>query len=114
MVTLVSSLVSFCSVRLEGWWNHGGMKRDLFAEQVKELAGELSALARRQSQALEFAAYIRMNEYEEREYEVRRTGIGELYGLLGRLRLVTASDPNTKMNRNQRRTKGSITTQSAA
>ena len=114
MVTLVSSfgivLLSTARRTVEPW----GMKRDLFAEQVKELAGELSALARRQSQALEFAAYIRMNEYEEREYEVRRRRIGELYGLLGRLRLVTASDPNTKMNRNQRRTKGSVTTQSAA
>ena len=55
---------------------------DLFSDQVKGLADELSALSRVQFEALETAGYIPMNE-KEAEYDERHVRIGELCGLIG-------------------------------
>ena len=59
------------------------MQRDLSAEQ-KELADELSALCEEQSEALETAGYIRMNEEEAREYDERHLRIEKICELLGK------------------------------
>ena len=56
---------------------------DLFSDQVKGLADQLSALSRVQFEALETAGYIPMNEKEAREYDERHVRIGELCGLIG-------------------------------
>ena len=50
----------------------------------QELADELSALCKLQSQALQASAYITMNPQEAEEYDARRIRIGELSERLGK------------------------------
>jgi hypothetical protein len=59
---------------------------NISAEKLSELADELSALSKKQSQALQASAYIRMNAQEAREYDERRVRIGELCSVLGRFK----------------------------
>jgi hypothetical protein len=55
---------------------------NLSTEQAKELADELAALSKRQSEALLTAAYVSMSKEEAQEYDERRLRIGEICGLL--------------------------------
>jgi polyhydroxyalkanoate synthesis regulator phasin len=59
---------------------------NLSANQAKELADELTALAKQQSEALQNAAYIKMSEKEAQQYDKRAVRISELCGLLGTFR----------------------------
>ena len=59
------------------------MQNDLYAAQ-KELADELRALCEEQSEALETAGYIGMNEEEAREYDERHVRIEKVCELLGK------------------------------
>jgi hypothetical protein len=59
------------------------MQRELYAEQ-KGLADELCALCKEQSEALESAGYIRMNEEEGRKYDERHIRIERICELLGK------------------------------
>jgi hypothetical protein len=52
------------------------------AERTKELAVELSGLLRQQLEALQEAAFIRMNEEEVEAYERRSKRIAELKRML--------------------------------
>jgi hypothetical protein len=56
------------------------------AAQAKELADEMAALSKLQSEALQTAAYVRMSEREAAEYDHRRLRIGEICGLLGKFK----------------------------
>ena len=56
------------------------------AEQLSELADELSKLSKQQSIALQASAYIQMNAQEAGEYDERRVRIGELCSVLGTLK----------------------------
>ena len=56
---------------------------DLPPKQVTALKDELSALCKRNFEALESAVYIRMNEEEGDEYDQSSVRISELYRLLG-------------------------------
>ena len=64
------------------------MARDenLSADQAKELADEMTALAKQQSEALQNAAYIKMSKKEAQQYDKRAIRISELCGLLGTFR----------------------------
>jgi hypothetical protein len=62
------------------------LDENLSPEQVKELADELSVLSKRQSVALQGAAYQQMSREEAAEYDVRRVRIGEICALLGKFR----------------------------
>jgi hypothetical protein len=59
---------------------------DISAEQLSELADELSALSKKQSQALQASAYKMMSAQEAQEYDARRVGIGELSERLGKFK----------------------------
>ncbi|MCU1303418.1 MAG: hypothetical protein JWQ87_3702 [Candidatus Sulfotelmatobacter sp.] len=54
--------------------------------QAKELAEEMAALSKLQSEALQTAAYVRMSERQAGEYDHRRLRIGEACGLLGKFK----------------------------
>jgi hypothetical protein len=56
------------------------------ATEYKELADELSALCKLQSQALQASAYKMMNAQEAQEYDARRIRIGELCECLGKFK----------------------------
>jgi hypothetical protein len=62
------------------------MKRDAIesAEQAKELADELSALSKKQSETLQIAAYAQLPKEEAEKYDKRRTRIQELCTMLGK------------------------------
>jgi hypothetical protein len=59
---------------------------NLSANQAKELADELTALAKQQSEALQTAAYLKMSEKQAQQYDKRAVRISELCGLLGNIR----------------------------
>jgi len=59
---------------------------NLSANQAKALADELRALAQRQSEALQNAAYMKMSAKEAQQYDKRAIRISELCGLLGTFR----------------------------
>jgi hypothetical protein len=55
---------------------------NLSPEQVTELKDELSTLSRQHNEALESAAYIRMNEEEAHEYDQSGVRMGKVRELL--------------------------------
>jgi hypothetical protein len=57
---------------------------DLSANQARELAGELTALAKQQSEALQTAVYLLMSEKEAQQYDKRAVRIAELCRLSGK------------------------------
>jgi hypothetical protein len=59
--------------------------RDSSAD-YQELADELSALCKLQSQALQASAYKMMSAQEAQEYDARRIRIGELSERLGKFK----------------------------
>ncbi len=59
---------------------------DLSANQAKELADELTALGKQQSEALQNAAYLKMSEKEAKQYDRRAVRVSEICGLLGKFR----------------------------
>jgi len=58
--------------------------KNVTTERMAALADELAQLSKRQSDALQNAAYFRMTREEAAEYDERRTRIGELSALLGK------------------------------
>jgi hypothetical protein len=61
------------------------MKREnLSADQAKELAEELTALSKLQSEAVQKAAYFNMSRTDAEQYDKRGQRIGELCALLGK------------------------------
>lgn len=60
-----------------------GQENPLEAEQAKELADELSALSKEQSEALQVAIYIPLSKEQARAYDRRAKRIGKICGLLG-------------------------------
>jgi len=57
---------------------------NLGMEQIAALADELARLSKRQSDALQSAAYFKMTREEAAEYDERRARIRELTALLGK------------------------------
>jgi hypothetical protein len=58
----------------------------LSSEKAKELADEMAALSKLQSEALQTAAYTKMSAQQAAEYDQRRLRIGEICALLGKFR----------------------------
>jgi hypothetical protein len=56
------------------------------AEHARELAKELAALSKLQSEALQTAAYTKMSPEQASQYDHRRLRIGEICGLLGKFK----------------------------
>jgi hypothetical protein len=56
------------------------------AEKAKQLADELSALSKQQSNALQTAAYISMSTEEAKAYDRRRARISEIWVLLAKFK----------------------------
>lgn len=59
----------------------------LSVQHAKELAEELSTLSKLQSQALQTAAYMIMSRTDAEGNDQRVKRIGELCGMLGKLKL---------------------------
>jgi hypothetical protein len=59
---------------------------ELSSEEAKKLAEELSALSRRQSEALQIAAYMKMSKEEAEHYDERARRIGQICGQLRKFR----------------------------
>lgn len=68
-----------------------GTNDKVSAEKAEQLADELSALSKQQSEALHKGAYISMSKEEEKQYDLRRTRISEICTLLGKFRPVESS-----------------------
>ena len=62
------------------------VRHSLTAEQVKELADELTVLSKQQSKALQAGAYVVMSRDEAEQYDQRRTRIREISELLAKFK----------------------------
>lgn len=60
--------------------------KSLSTDNADSLSAELSALTRKQYEALQRAPYLRMSADEAKEYDLRRVGIGEICDVLAKLR----------------------------
>jgi hypothetical protein len=57
------------------------------ADELKQLAEELSELSKQHQEALASAAFIGSSQLDSKEYHERRSRIGKLCELLGKFRL---------------------------
>jgi hypothetical protein len=63
-----------------------GTSDKMSAEKAAQLADELSALSKQQSEALHKGAYISMSREEAKQYDQRRTRISEICTWLGKFK----------------------------